>query len=175
MEGERRGYRLKASSLMDLFNRALSRQEVKCQALPPGREKGSAGSLQIARDTPHTNPGTAKKTLTTPGYWDRVNPPAWKSQLTTAFTYATVQHCSLDMRQATLYLREQASAVSCWSWQTLTGMLEEKGPKRSNLQFPSSSPPGKGVQSEVESHQDRCLGTSHHIYPALEYPLKDVH
>lgn len=89
MEGTGDVSRLKAPSLMDLFNRAFSRQEVKCQALPPGRQKGSAGSMQIARDTPHASLETAKKTLTTPGYWDRVIPSAWKSQLTTPFTYSS--------------------------------------------------------------------------------------
>lgn len=84
---------------------------------------------------------------------DRVNPPTWKSQLTTPFTCGSALQPG---QEAKLRLREQVFAMNCWPRQTLRGI--EKGQKQSNLQPPSPSPPGKGVQSEVDHIRIDTLG-----------------
>lgn len=131
--------RPKASSLMDLSYRELSRQEVKCQALPPGRQKGTAESMLMAWDAPNANLGTDKKTPhQAMSKWQLLGQSEFPQhgKVRSPHLLSMVQHCSLDVRQNTLHLREQAFAMNCWPWQTLTRMPEKKAQSKTIHSLP---------------------------------------
>lgn len=87
-------------------------------------------------------------------YRDRVNPSKRKSQLTTPFTCGSALQPGQEAKlpQGASLCNELLTPPR----QTLKGI--EKDPKQSNFQPPSPSPPGKGVQSEVDHIRIDILG-----------------
>lgn len=99
-------------------------------------------------------------------YRDRVNPSKWKSQLTTPFTCGSALQPGREAK-----LPQGASLCK----ELLTPADTQRDRKRPQTkQFPASLtfPTWKGCSVRSGSYQDRYLGTSYHIYPALEYPLR---
>lgn len=89
-------------------------------------------------------------------YWDRVNPPAWKSQLTTPFTYSSTLHLG---HEAENFVPQGTS---------LYGELlvvpdthrdaRDKGQKWSDLQFPSPSPSERVFSQKLKHIRIDVLG-----------------
>lgn len=99
-------------------------------------------------------------------YQDRVNPSKRKSQLTTPFTCGSALQPGQEAK-----LPQGASLCN----ELLTPADTQRDRKRPQTkQFPASLtfPTWKGCSVRSGSYQDRYLGTSYHIYPALEYPLR---
>lgn len=153
---------------MDPFYRALSRQEVKCQALPPGRQRacGWPGTpLTPTWELPRKHsPHRAMSMWQLSGQSESSN--VEKSAHHTFYLWFSTAAWTGGKAapQGTSFCNELLA--------TADTQRDRKRPKTKQFTASLTFPTWKGCSVRSGSYQDRYLGTSYHIYPALEYPLR---